>query len=669
MRKFILIDQSIKDSGGHHLEYALRVLKAAKNDGFETVLAVNKSCKNFDSSEIDVLDKSFSHGFWENFACERQVPKKSGKSTIQTLAEKKDDFIYEVLFSQLGYAYQLLSEGKTASGLAKKYHLVSEDQKIPIWAIAAGAVLLRLRLWHRRLTSLLTPVFKNAGKPVRLLVRILKFSGGVALAPAVLLYLVFRWKSVSGRFDRFSSLFGNECRHLLARIDANEGDLVFVPTLGDVELTGISLCSQAKALSGLKWHLLFRRNLFVGRESNYLNQIELIQKTQLALSEFKQNFAYGTTAFYTDTDPLSEQWNSLGSYHFCTLPIPHDDSLRRIPRELTAPLIISYIGDARDEKGFQHLAQLVGDIRAAGFDSGKVRFRFQSNFNVPLGEAGSRIAKAELSLMSGDGVELLEGPFDSNEYTNLINTSDILLVPYDENNYYARSSGVFAEALIACVPVVYPVKSWMGRELLDENINYSKLVENRSQLTPWSHLLDQNSKMVRLPVSQTLKNPVVFFCYQLTAAQPGQYVRLSFYEISQKKSAKGKKEENLDFVGSILIDLRVACGTCFYRLNKAGVFTIQLEYCNGSNSDQISQNPASYFSEIRYRLTDVQEALPLQSVGYGYEAIEDLSIGVMEILSHYQSYEQRSRAFGKKWSQFHSASNLVRMLSATALVS
>ena len=77
MRKFILIDQSIKDSGGHHLEYALRVLKAAKSVGFETVLAVNKSCKNFDSSEIDILDKSFSHGFWENFACESQVPNKS----------------------------------------------------------------------------------------------------------------------------------------------------------------------------------------------------------------------------------------------------------------------------------------------------------------------------------------------------------------------------------------------------------------------------------------------------------------------------------------------------------------------------------------------------------------------------------------------------------------
>lgn len=659
MRKFILIDNSIKDAGGHHLEYALRVLKAAKSNGFETVLAVNKSCKDFDSPDIDILDKSFSKGFWDNFSSERQVLAKSGKSIIKTLAEKKDDFIYEVIFSQLSYAYQLLSNGNTASGLVNKYHLVSEDQKIPLWAITVGVVLLRLRLWHRRLTSLLTPVFKYAGKPVRLLVRILKFSGGVVLAPLGLLYLVFRWKNISARIDHSSSLFGNECRYLLTRIDANEGDLVFVPTLGKVELLGISLCCQTKAFSSLKWHLLFRRNLFVGREPNYFKQIELNQETQLTITNFKQKSVFGTTAFYTDTDPLSEQWNLLGVYNFSTLPIPGGESLRRIPREVAVPFIISYIGDARDEKGFQHLAQLVGDIRALGFDSGKVRFRFQSNFNFPLGDLGTRISKAELSLMSGDGVELLEGPFDSNEYTNLINTSDVLLIPYDENNYYARSSGIFTEALIAGVPVVYPAKSWMGRELLDENINYSKLAEDRSQLTPWSHLLGQFSKMVSLSVSQWLKNPVVFFSYQLIAAQPGQYVRLSFYKMNRDNSAEG------DFVGSTLIDLRVARGMCFYRLNKAGIFTIQLERCNGSNQDQISQDPVSYFTEIRYRLTDVQEALPLQSVGYGFEAIEDLSDGVIEILSHYQSYEQRSRAFRKKWGQFHSASNLVRMLSAT----
>lgn len=663
MRKFILIDQSIKDAGGHHLEYALRVLKAAKRDGFQTVLAVNKSCKDFDSPVIDILDKSFSHGFWENFACERQAPSKTGKSLLRSMVEKKDDFIYEVLFSQLGFAYQLLSEGNTASGLAKKYHLVGKDQKIPLWAIAAGALLLRLRHWHRRLTSALTPIMNGTGKPVRFFTRLIKFIGGVVLAPVVLLYLILRWKKISGRFDRFSALFGNECRHLLARIGASEGDIVFVPTIGDVELTGIGLCSQTKALSGLGWHLLFRRNLFVGREPAYLSQIPSVQKTQIALAEFKQRFAFGKVSFYTDTDPLTEQYNLLGVYPFHTLPIPHDEDLNKVSGGV-GPLTISYIGDARDEKGFQHLAQLVGDIRAAGFLEGQVRFRFQSNFNIPLGEAGSRIAKAQLSLMTKDGVELLEGPFASEEYTDLVNNSDIILVPYDENNYYARSSGVFAEALAAGVPVVYPAKSWMGRELLEENINYWKRLESSCPASPWSDLPDPHSAKLRLTVSPSINNPSVFLRYQLTSEQPGRYVRLSFYETSQSKSAKGKKEEHLEFAGSILIDLQITSGMVFYRVNKAGNYAIILENCETSSQNQFSQNPSSFFTNISYRLTDAPSLLPLQSVCYGYDSIEHLSPGVIDLISHYESYERHCRAFSSQWSAFHSSSNLVRMLSA-----
>jgi len=665
MKKFILIDQSIKDAGGHHLEYALRVLKAAKNDGFQTVLAVNKSCKDFDSPTIDILDKSFSHGFWENFACERQAPSKLGTSLLRSLVEKKDDFIYEVLFSQLGLAYQLLSKGNTASGLAKKYHLVGKDQKTPLWSIAAGAVFLRLRHWHRRFSSALTPILSGAGKPVRFLARLIKFIGGVALAPAVLLYLILRWKKVSGRFDRFSALFGNECRHLLARINASKGDIVFVPTLGDVELIGIGLCSQEKAISGLDWHLLFRRNLFVGREPTYLNQISSVQKTQIVLAAFKQRFAFGKVSFYTDSDPLTEQYNLLGIYPFHTLPIPLDETLNKTHREMD-PITISYIGDARDEKGFQHLAQLVGDIRAAGFTESQVRFRFQSNFNVPLGEAGSRIAKAELSLINNDSVELLEGPFDSDEYTHLVNNSDILLVPYDENNYYARSSGVFAEALAAGVPVIYPAKSWMGSVLLEENITYCKSLESSCPATPWNNFLDLHSTKIRLTVSPSIQSPLVFFRYQLISAQPGCYVRLCFYETSQSQSAKGKREESLEFSGSILVDLRIPSGMVFYNVKKAGNYAIILENCDGLNQDQFSHSPSSFFTNISYRLAGGPGLLPAQSVGYGYESIEDMSSGVIELISHYKSYEERCRTFSAQWAGFHSSSNLVGMLSAAA---
>ena len=43
MPKFILIDQSLRDLGGHHYPYAHTVLSAAQRAGWQPVLAVNRS--------------------------------------------------------------------------------------------------------------------------------------------------------------------------------------------------------------------------------------------------------------------------------------------------------------------------------------------------------------------------------------------------------------------------------------------------------------------------------------------------------------------------------------------------------------------------------------------------------------------------------------------------
>ncbi|MGH7192208.1 MAG: hypothetical protein ACREJM_01600, partial [Candidatus Saccharimonadales bacterium] len=42
MPKFVLIDHSITDLGGHHYEYAVRVLRAAEEAGYEPFLATNR---------------------------------------------------------------------------------------------------------------------------------------------------------------------------------------------------------------------------------------------------------------------------------------------------------------------------------------------------------------------------------------------------------------------------------------------------------------------------------------------------------------------------------------------------------------------------------------------------------------------------------------------------
>ena len=75
MRKFILIDHSLKDLGGHYYTYASCVLPAAQRAGFAVALAVNREFRDFDALPKDwtahavYRDKSHSHRTLQEQRC------------------------------------------------------------------------------------------------------------------------------------------------------------------------------------------------------------------------------------------------------------------------------------------------------------------------------------------------------------------------------------------------------------------------------------------------------------------------------------------------------------------------------------------------------------------------------------------------------------------------
>ena len=64
-RRLTLIDQSIKHPGGHHYEYALRVLDAARRQGLETWLLAHKDYRG----QMDhPVEPAFTWTFWDNYS-------------------------------------------------------------------------------------------------------------------------------------------------------------------------------------------------------------------------------------------------------------------------------------------------------------------------------------------------------------------------------------------------------------------------------------------------------------------------------------------------------------------------------------------------------------------------------------------------------------------------
>lgn len=365
-RKFILLDHSIEDCTGHYLEYARRVLRAARAKGFRTVLAVNQRAGEMECPEADIIDKAFMRTYLEN-----QV----------------------------------------------------ETYSAAILSIA---------------------------------------SSGRQVYPDT-------WKA---------EVFAQEFRALAQRIEAANDDLVFVPTLGSVELIGIALFSTMDEAGALEWHLLFRHDVPSQKMVFRIKKCARYRRVMTAFDKFGKGFKKGTTFFYTDTEALTAQYNRLGEFQFDTLPIPIDDSLHMKKHKEGIPLIVSYLGDAREEKGFHLLPNLIKAVRQAGYGEDRVKFRIQAN--LPLAGSTEKAARAKKVLIEqeGSGLEVLEGPFGSDQYHQLVTDSDIILVPYCTKSYQARSSGIFAEALAAGVPTVFPRGLWVGSCQVDSGSVWFNRVED-----------------------------------------------------------------------------------------------------------------------------------------------------------------------------------------------
>ena len=132
--KFALLDQSVKKTGGHHLEYALRTLDCAKDAGFEPLLGAHVDFKP-DSSLPYASQSVFKYTFWEN------IQNKSALARLREyLNERKADRLEEKRLEKLEkfhkecYSPQGLSKQRVLeiSGFNDELVQIVSDDTAPI---------------------------------------------------------------------------------------------------------------------------------------------------------------------------------------------------------------------------------------------------------------------------------------------------------------------------------------------------------------------------------------------------------------------------------------------------------------------------------------------------------------------------------------------------------
>jgi glycosyltransferase involved in cell wall biosynthesis len=116
---------------------------------------------------------------------------------------------------------------------------------------------------------------------------------------------------------------------------------------------------------------------------------------------------------------------------------------------------LTYLGDARLEKGIVELFEAIRSLKTSD------ERKFVLQVSDP-DSATSLKAIAKLRAIKRSDIELLESALSEEDYRTLLESADIVLMPYRAKDYQNRSSGILAEAIAAGKPVIVTDETWLS---------------------------------------------------------------------------------------------------------------------------------------------------------------------------------------------------------------
>jgi glycosyltransferase involved in cell wall biosynthesis len=270
-----------------------------------------------------------------------------------------------------------------------------------------------------------------------------------------------------GRELEHALVFCQDLQRFLSATSAGPNDHVLLQTAHAREALAVHLVVESLAAQAPTFHLEFRHPLFE-HDARTGEPIET-SNTRMQRSFLQLHVEWGTSdriRFYTDSETLSRDYESLVDLPFGVLPLPFRAELMpKVTRPADGPVTMVYLGGARDEKGFHWLPDLIEALAEDYLAPGRARLLIQTSLGQP--EHNPRSVAALRRLRQQPGVELIgkTGALAPAEYYRLAAQADIVLLPYLRDRYRACTSGVLAEALAAGAAAVVPAGTWLADQL------------------------------------------------------------------------------------------------------------------------------------------------------------------------------------------------------------
>jgi glycosyltransferase involved in cell wall biosynthesis len=287
---------------------------------------------------------------------------------------------------------------------------------------------------------------------------------------------VFRddvWGTIPGKdynsatnMNGISARFIEDTSRILAEHPIKPGDIIFLPNVAKPHIVAAALIAEKFAPIGVLTHVMFRYPAahFEGETAaQCFRRLEAVAASH-------------DVSLCTDSHRLAANLGSLTHLPFVVFPIPHTwhkETKGELARDPKRPLHCVSLGNARDEKG---MAEILEAVRLSAREPWGDQLRFTLQVNDPY-----QVEEQIEAFRRGPDdprTTLVDRALSSEEYVTVLDSADVVLVPYWRSIYRERTSGVFLEGVITGKLVLCTRDTWMS-DLLDLH-NGGIAVDDRS---------------------------------------------------------------------------------------------------------------------------------------------------------------------------------------------
>lgn len=257
-----------------------------------------------------------------------------------------------------------------------------------------------------------------------------------------------------------------------------KGDILFTHSLYIFELLSLS------------WFLRQYRKVFqyhnckiiIGFNYEYRRNSIILTLILSLLYKFSCDFLlkkFGSElVFFSDGELLKKDYDKLLNRELFCFPVPilpFSVPTNSSYKSDTNKIVISYLGATRYNKGFDIFVKMLKELIKDKTLKEKVYFIIQVNvqkqFLSELKVIQNFMSELTELMSSFPNIEIFYKTLEFNKYYELLNRSDIVVLPYRKESFKSCPSNIFRETIIANKIPIVPEGTSMAYELSQWNLN------------------------------------------------------------------------------------------------------------------------------------------------------------------------------------------------------